>query len=141
MDCLHNPHINWLTGTILEGSSICHQWCLLQASFLSYNSGTLHDLSNVPFEYHHFQQVFSKARLCFCPHTVCTTAPLTSCLVAHLSRGTCILFQSLRERPWRCATTPRLQASFVCLELASMGHHFHQIRHVQHLPPHLWRRK
>lgn len=138
MKHFRNPQINWLTGTILEGSSICHQWCLLQASFLSYNSGTLRDLSNVPFDYHHFQQVISKARLYFCPHTVRTTTSLTSCLAADLSRGTCILCQSLRERSWRCATTPWLQASFVCLELATI---FTKSRHVQHLPPHSQRRK
>lgn len=63
---LHNPHIDWATGAILEWSSSSHQRCLQHASApfhsSSSSSSSSPDLSGVPPEYHDFCQVFSKAR-------------------------------------------------------------------------------
>lgn len=59
----HNPHIDWLTSTILSWGSTCQLTCLRQsppAPSSEFQESV--DLSRVPSVYHQFKAVFSKSR-------------------------------------------------------------------------------
>ena len=61
----HNPHIDWVSGSILQWSNYCHAVCLRSASSPasdSAQSNDVTDLKGVPSEYLALQGVFNKAR-------------------------------------------------------------------------------
>ena len=61
---LHNPHLDWASGTIKEWGDNCHLSCLRSASLhpSSVPISAAPDLTNVPECYHGLRQVFNKAR-------------------------------------------------------------------------------
>lgn len=95
---LHNPHIDWKTGKIVNWSTNCHTNCLHSAIPLT-SVSTCHypnppDLSVIPPEYHDLAEVFSKERaLSLPPHRpydcaidLLPGAPLPSSRLYNLSR-------------------------------------------------------
>lgn len=70
---LHNPHINWVTSSIVNWSTFCHSNCLHSAVPPANTPSPVPletiDLSSVPSDYHDLRDVFSKDRaLCLTPH-------------------------------------------------------------------------
>ena len=64
----HNPHIDWVTGTILEWGPTCHATCLFPSPSLQpAESLEPSDLSSVPTEYLDIKEVFSKKRASMLP--------------------------------------------------------------------------
>ena len=61
----HNPHIDWVSGSVLQWSNYCHAVCLRSASSLApgpAQSNVVTDLKGVPSDYLALQGVFNKAR-------------------------------------------------------------------------------
>lgn len=61
---LHNPHLDWVSGTITEWGRGCHQTCLRAATLLPHlePAASAPDISNVPDCYHSPRGVFNKAK-------------------------------------------------------------------------------
>ena len=61
---LHNPHLDWTSGTIKEWGNNCHLSCLHAASMppSSMPISPAPDITNVPECYHGLREVFNKAR-------------------------------------------------------------------------------
>lgn len=95
---LHNPHVDWKSGTIRNWSVFCHSCCLKSAlgpnSPISTPSETPPDLTSVPPDYHDVGEVFSKQRaLSLPPHRpydcaieLLPDAPLPGSRLFNLSR-------------------------------------------------------
>lgn len=60
----HNPHVDWLPGTILGWSAFCHRVCLKQAAAPQRSAPSIAppDLTKVPCEYHDLGEVFCKTK-------------------------------------------------------------------------------
>lgn len=64
----HNPHIDWVTGRILEWGPTCHATCLFfSPPALPAESLDSTELSQVPAEYRDLKEVFSKRRAASLP--------------------------------------------------------------------------
>ena len=64
----HNPHLDWVTGRILEWGPTCHATCLFSDSPLCFpEPPEPAELSLVPAEYLDLQEVFSKSRAASLP--------------------------------------------------------------------------
>ena len=61
---LHNPHLDWVSGTIKEWGERCHQTCLHSASLhrSPVPPASAIDVSNVPECYHDLREVFNKSK-------------------------------------------------------------------------------
>ncbi|KAG5271174.1 hypothetical protein AALO_G00176750 [Alosa alosa] len=68
---LHNPHLNWASGTVKEWGNACHLTCLRAASLPSGSvpPSTAPDISNVPECYHGLREVFNKTKATSLPPT------------------------------------------------------------------------
>uniref|UniRef100_A0A9J8BJU2 Retrotransposon gag domain-containing protein n=1 Tax=Cyprinus carpio carpio TaxID=630221 RepID=A0A9J8BJU2_CYPCA len=67
---LHNPKVDWSSNTILTWCQGCHESCLVSACpsvSMSVLQEEAVDLSNVPAEYLHLKEVFSKSRAASLP--------------------------------------------------------------------------
>lgn len=65
---LHNPHIDWVSGRIVEWGPTCHATCLFYRSLpLPSESLDPAELSHVPKEYLDLKEVFSKSRAATLP--------------------------------------------------------------------------
>ena len=68
----HNPHLDWVSGTILQWGSTCHASCLVSSSCPEFLkplklSRAPPELSRVPLEYHDLEEVFSKGKAAALP--------------------------------------------------------------------------
>ena len=64
----HNPHLDWVTGRILEWGPTCHATCIFSDSPLCFpEPPEPAELSLVPAEYLDLQEVFSKSRAASLP--------------------------------------------------------------------------
>lgn len=62
---LHNPHLDWVSCTILEWGPTCHATCCFPSPCSE--SPNAPELSRVPPEYHDLSEVFSKKRATVLP--------------------------------------------------------------------------